>query len=365
MHYATSIGLDVHLSTISACAFVPDTGEFDTRTFAGDDTAGIARWAKSFSGPVQAIYESGFCGFTLQRELRRQGVDCRVAAISKLARPSGDKVKTDRRDARFLAIQLACGNVTTVNVPTVEREGMRDISRALGIATDGLTAVRLRVVQTHHRCGLRFPGKERPWTQTWMSWAKKAALPTEAAQLAYDHHLTHALYPIDEKARLERQVEAWCKDDSVRDMIRALCRIKGISKTIAFALATEIDDFTRFKTAAGFASFLGPVPSESSSGKTRRQGGITRTGNEHVRRHLIEASRVYSRIKSPHKKAADGISCEVKAIAARANRRLMDKRGALAGKKHPCVANAATARELATWIWQPAKVQEATSGKVA
>jgi transposase len=359
MYYRTSIGLDVHLSTISACAFMPDSGEISQRTFAGDDTEGIVKWAKGFEGPVQAVYESGFCGFTLQRRLEGRGVECRIAAISKLAKPSGDKVKTDRRDARFLAVQLACGNVTTIAVPSVEREGMRDISRALGIARDSLTAAKLRVVQTHHRYGLRFPGKGKPWTQAWLSWAKKVPLPSPAAQLAYEHHLMHALSGIEEKAALQKLVERWCKDGSVRACVDALCAIKGISLTIAFALAVEIGDFSRFRTAAGFSSYLGLVPSESSSGQKTSRGGITHTGNEHIRKCLIEASWVYSRIKGPHKKAPEGLSLEVRSLAAKANRRILARHDSLKATKHPCVANAATAREMACWVWAVAKAQEA------
>jgi transposase len=358
MYYATSIGLDVHLSTISACAFVSDTGEFIPKTFKGDDIEGIARWAKSLTCPVQAVYESGFCGFTLQRELERYGVVCKIAAISKLAKPSGDKIKTDKRDARFLAVQLACGNVTCITVPSIEREGMRDISRALGIARDNLTASKLRVIQTHYRYGLRFSGDKRPWTLSWLSWAKKVKLPSKAAQVAYDHHLTHAFCLIDEKASLQKEVEKYCEQECIRDLVQAFCAIKGISKTIAFALAVEIGTFSRFKTAAGFASFLGLVPSESSSGQTKSKGGITHTGNEHIRKHLIEAAWVYCRVATPYKKAPAQLPAQVRALAFKANKKIFEKRNRLKKVKHACVANAASAREMATWIWDIAKTVE-------
>jgi transposase len=359
MYYPTSIGLDVHQSSISACAFMPDSAEVVHKTFAGDDIEGIVKWANTFEGPVQAMYESGFCGFTLQRELEKRGLPCKIAAISKLAKPSGDKVKTDKRDASFLAVQLACGNVTCITIPSIEREGMRDISRSLETAKDSLTAAKLRVIQTHHRYGIRFTGKERPWTLAWLGWAKKVKLPTDAAQMAYEYHLAHALSLQDDKESLQRLVERYCEQDSVKDIVRALCALKGISKTIAFALAVEIGNFTRFKTGGGFASFLGLVPSESSSGQVKSKGGITHTGNEHIRRYLIEASWVYSRIKTPYKKAPDGLSLEVSALACKANKKILAKRNSLKTSKHPCVANAATAREMATWIWSIAKAQEA------
>lgn len=359
MYYRTSIGLDVHLSTISACAFIPDTAEFIEKRFAGDDVAGIVSWANTLEAPLQAVYESGFCGFTLQRALEEQGIPCKIAAISKLAKPSGDKVKTDKRDARFLATQLAVGNISCVHVPSLEREGMRDLSRALGIARDNLTAAKLRVIQTQHRYGLRYSGKEKSWTLGWLSWAKNLTLPSKGAQMAYDYHLHQALYLADEKKELQRVVEGWCADESIKDVIQALCAIKGISKIIAFCLVVEIGNFSRFRTAGGFASYLGLVPSESSSGNTISRGGITHTGNEHVRKHLIEASWCYARIGTPYKKAPEGLSPEVRALAVKANKRLLSKRTRLKGTKHACVSNAATAREMATWIWEIATTQEA------
>ena len=359
MHYPISIGLDVHLSSIAAAAFVVETGEVIQKGFAGDDTEGIIRWVNSFGLPARAVYESGFCGFTLKRKLDDAGIPCKIAAISKLAKPSGDKVKTDRRDAVFLARQLACNNITAVNVPTIEREGMRDVSRALGIARADLTAAKLRVMQSHHRYGLRYPDEQKAWGVKWLTWAKSLKMPSKGAQIAYDHHMATVLRLIDEKKELERIVASWCDDEAIKMQADALCAIKGISKTVAFCLITEIGDFSRFSSAAGLASFLGLVPSENSSGQSVRRGNITRTGNEHARKSLIEAAWCYARIKTPHKPAPQGLGPEITAHAAKANRRLLKRRQHLMATKKPCVANAATARELASWVWAIARTAEA------
>ena len=130
MYYPISIGLDVHLNSISASAFDADTGEVIQRGFDGKDQEGLIKWIKSFTGKARAVYESGFCGFALARALDAAGIPCIVAAISKLSRPAGDRVKTDKRDATFLARQLAVGNIVPVHIPSLEREGMRDLSRA-------------------------------------------------------------------------------------------------------------------------------------------------------------------------------------------------------------------------------------------
>jgi transposase len=352
MYYPISVGLDVHLNSISACAFNSETGELTERKFFGDETMAIITWILSFEGKAQAVYESGFSGFTLKRILDSEGIPCKIAAISKLAKPSGDKVKTDRRDAAFLARQLAVGNITSVHVPSIDREGMRDLSRALGIARSNLVSAKLRVVQSHHRYGLRFnEDKPTAWTLLWLSWAKSLKMPSEGAQLAYDFHIGEALRLIDEKKRLEKLISEWCSDSLIKPKVDALMSIKGISKTVAFCLVSEIGEFSRFSKGPGFSSFLGLVPSENSSGNTVRKGNITRTGNEHVRKALIEAAWCYARMKIPYKKPSEGVSPEIVASAHKANTRLLERTRSLRQIKKPCVANAAIARELACWVW--------------
>lgn len=358
MDYPIFVGLDVHLSSISAAAFCTETGEYIQKSFKGDDIEGIVKWSRSLGKQVKAVYESGFCGFHLQRALEGSGIPCAIAAISKLSKPSGDKVKTDKRDALFLARQFAVGNVICVHVPSIEREGMRDISRALGIARAELTAAKLRVMQSHNRYGLRYLGKERAWTRKWMSWASSLCLPSAAAQRAYEHHYTRALILQGEKKALEKEISVWCEDTAIKEKVTALCAIKGISVVSAFCLVTEIGFFSRFKSASGFSAFLGLVPSESSSGMTRRLGNITRTGNEYARKALIEAAWCYSRMKTHYKTPPSGLDPRLVAQAQKANRRLFERRRHLSESKKPCVANAATAREMAGWVWTVATMVE-------
>ena len=353
MYYPISIGLDVHLGSISASAFDADTGEVMQLGFDGKDEEGLIKWIKSFAGKARAVYESGFCGFALARKLDAAGIPCIVAAISKLAKPAGDRVKTDKRDATFLARQLAVGNIIPVHIPSLEREGMRDLSRTLDIVRANLTAAKLRVMQTHHRYGLSpvMCKTKKAWTLEWTSWAKSLEMPSTGAQQAYETHLSEALRLIDEKKRIEKLICKWCDEDSIKGKVNALTAIKGISKTAAFCLVSEIGEFSRFSKGSGFSSYLGLVPSENSSGDIVSRGGITHTGNGHVRKTLIESAWCYARMKTPYKRAPDGVSPQIAAIASKANTRLFDKRRQMEKTKKPCVINTAVARELACCIW--------------
>jgi transposase len=176
-------------------------------------------------------------------------------------------------------------------------------------------------------------------------------MPSDGAQLAYDCHMSEALRLIDEKKRLEKLICTWCDDSSIKAKIDALMSIKGISKTVAFCLVSEIGEFSRFSNGSGFSSFLGLVPSENSSGNTIRKGNITRTGNEHVRKSLIKSAWCYTRMKTSYKKPPAGVCPEITAQAHKANRRLFDRTKKIRQTKKPCVANVAIARELACWVW--------------
>ena len=361
MYYPISIGLDVHLKSISASSLNVETGELTQRWFDGADTAGLVEWILSFGQRAQAVYESGFCGFALKRALDSAGIPCVIAAVSKLAKPAGDRIKTDKRDAAFLARQLAAGNIVAVHVPSIEREGMRDLSRALDIVRVNLVSAKLRVVQTHHRYGLRYHGEgsTKAWAVGWRSWAVSLKMPSVGAQHAYDSHMAEALRLIDEKKRIESLIHKWCDDDSIKGKVAALTALKGISKTGAFCLLSEIGEFSRFGKASGFSSFLGLVPSENSSGNTTRRGNITKTGNEHVRKALIESAWCFARVKTPYKKTPEGVSPEIASMAKKANTKLFDKCKRMRNTtKQPCIVNAAVAREMACWIWAVATTME-------
>lgn len=301
MTYITSIGLDVHARSVSACAFDPFTGEVAQRRF-GTDAGEIAEWIPGFESP-KAVYESGPTGFALCRELRAPGVDCVVGAVSKMQKPSAEKRrKNDRRDAAFLARLLATRNITEAWVPPVEAEAARDLSRALDDAREDLQRARRRLS--------KFPLRRGP--------------------------------VFDETDALGRRRGAW---------------------TRAFCPATEAGCFSRFPTAGAYASWLGLAPSEHSSGEKEAKGGITKTGNSASRRALVEAAWRFKSC-SPEPKAPPAGSAVPAAVKRRCDdaaarlRRRHESLGA-AGKR-PCVANVAVARELACRVREVGRRAEGT-----
>ena len=209
--YTTSIGLDVHARSIKGCAFDPRTGEVEFRSFPYDPPA-VAAWVLSFESP-KAVYESGVTGFHLCRELRALGVNCAVGAVSKMMRPAGDRGrKTDRRDAQFLAKQLALREVVEVHVPDPGCEAARDLSRALADARDGLAADRQRLSKFLLRHGHCYPNRSpegRPlkaWTKAHWEWVRSIRMPEAADADVLEYYIDRVERAAEEKAALEAKV---------------------------------------------------------------------------------------------------------------------------------------------------------------
>jgi transposase len=352
--YRTFVGLDVHKSSISAAAANKKTGEVTVKRF-GYDVDALVEWLHTLEGPLTCCYESGFCGFSLKRSLGRHDIPCDIVATSKLARPAGDKVKTDKRDAVFLVGQYMARNVHVVSELDLDCEGFRDLSRLHACLRDSLSAAKHRVSQMCLRYGIHWEGEQGKWTQAHLRWLKGIRMPSPSAQAAFEGYLGQVTHLGDEKARIIFLIEECCRTDALKDLVEALCAIKGISHISAFCLISEIGDFTRFSHAPLFASYLGLVPSEHSSGDHTFKGPITKTGNKRVRKMLIEVAMCIIRQKSHYKKAADSLPAAVCYRGAKANRRLAKKRDMLkAKKKHICKAAAAIARELSGFIWDMA-----------
>lgn len=362
--YVTSIGLDVHARSISAFAFNPMTGECERARFAYDPSA-VADWASGFESP-RAVYESGVTGFHLCRALRSLGLDCVVGAVSKMQRPSADRRrKTDRRDAEFLARLLATRNVTEVHVPDEETEAARDLYRALEDARDDLSRAKQRLSKFLMRHGHVFdertPGGRRKtaWGSAFWAWVSRISFD-EADDAAVLRHYVDRVRSAEAARRglVDKVVEAAGRE-RWKPTCDALRRIKGIETPTAFCLAAEAGDFSRFRSADAFSAWCGLVPSEHSSGEGVSRGGITKTGNRHVRSALVEAawhvpmSNGWPKRPSPGQEVPD----EVRRHAEKGNRRLRERRDAMsAAGKGACVANCATAREMACWVWALARM---------
>lgn len=362
--YVTSIGLDVHARSISAFAFNPMTGECESARF-GYDPASVAEWVFGFEEP-KVVYESGVTGFHLCRALCALGINCVVGAVSKMQRPASDKRrKTDRRDAEFLARLLATRNITEVWVPDKETEAARDLSRALADARDDLRRAKQRMSKFLLRHGYTFdertPAGRRKgnWTQAFWGWVKSVSFE-EADDADVLEYYQDCVRRAEEAWRdLAKRVVKAAERPRWKRTCDALRCLKGVEAATAFCLAAEAGDFSRFATAPSFASWCGLTPSEHSSGESTSRGGITKAGNAHVRGALVEASwhvPMSSRTPKPLTAHQD-VAPAVRRHATKGNRRLQDRREAmrLSGKR-PCVANCATAREMACWVWAIARM---------
>lgn len=358
-NYTTSIGLDVHARSITAVAFNPLTGEVVSKRFAYSP-AEVAEWIEGFESP-KAVYESGVTAFHLVRALRDLGVDCAVGAVSKMHKPAADKrKKTDRADAEFLARQLAARNIVEVWVPDAECEAARDLSRALEDARVDLTRAKHRLTHLlirhghiYDECGVN--GKRKgTWTRAHWEWIRAIELSAPAARDALDYYISEVRHLEAQKKALEKEVYSYAKQSRWYARVEALRCLKGIETMTAFSLVAEVGVFSRFGSARAFSSWLGLVPSENSSGERVRRGNITKAGNSHLRKQLVESSWHYTRASSERKRNqwGEAVALCVENHAAKGVKRLVERRAHFAAQRmRPVVANVATARELSCWVW--------------
>jgi transposase len=353
--------LDVHARSISAAAIDCATGEYFTGRLApGEGYRAVLDWIRRLPGPVKVAYEAGPTGFGLARVLEAAGIGCVVAAPSKISRPPGDRVKTDDRDARLLARLLRNDDLTGVVVPTIEQESARDLVRLRMDNRRDLMSARHRLSKLLLRHGHVYSGG-KAWTgvhEAWLNQVRFDRLGTTAA-FEESRELVHQLEA--RRDRLDKQIAVMAFDSSFTPVVRNLCCLRGVSTLTGFALAVEIGDWTRF-TGASIGAFLGLTPTEHSSGATRRQGGITKAGNTHVRRLLVESAWHHKPRYVIGKTLQDRWDTAPAAARLRAddgNRRLHHRwvRFDQRGKRHT-VATAAIARELAGWCWSLAVLEE-------
>lgn len=309
---------------------------------------------------LRCCYEAGPTGYELQRYLADAGVDCVVVAPSAV--PSqGVRIKTDRRDANRLARFLRSGDLTPIAIPTAETEAIRDLERARDDARLAERTARQQLLKFFDRHGRHFTEGKEHWTKTHWAWIRRQKFDYEAQQRVLSDAINTAEQAADRRTRLDQDISDCVESWDQRFLVKDLQAFRGMRELTAVGLIAEIGDFSRFTKASSFMAYVGLVPSESSSGNTRRQGGITKTGNRHVRRLLVEAAWHYygSRIIAPSdvlRKRREGVPVEVVQIADRAIRRLRRKAYRLQlRKKSATQIVTAMARELAGFIWDAAQ----------
>lgn len=351
----TSVGLDVHARSVAAAAIDGVTGElFQSKLTPSSEH--IRSWVAGLPGPVAVAYEAGPTGFGLYRSLTAAGIRCEVVAPSKLQKPAGDRVKTDAKDALHLARLLRLDEITPVVIPTVDQEAARDLVRAREDARGDLMRARHRLSKLLLRHGIVYDGGDA-WTGKHDAWLRREALAqltSSATRLAFDSDYEAVLAVKARRDRLDTAIEEMAADSQFTPVVRRLGCLRGVGTLTGFALAVEIGDWGRF-TGASIGSFVGLTPAEYSSGGSRSLGSITKTGNGHARRLLVEAAwhhRPRYRVGKTMRDRWDLAPVAARARGDEGNRRLhhrwvtfIDRR------KRNTVANVAIARELAGWCW--------------
>jgi transposase len=349
---ATSVGLDVHARSVVACGLDGRTGQLFERRLTPDH-GDIASWVRSLPGPVAVTYEAGPTGFGLARHLIDVGIECLVAAPSRLQRPSGDRVKTDVRDARHLARLLHLDQIVAVTVPSIEQEAARDLVRAREDVRSDLISARHRLSKLLLRQGIvYYQGKA--WTGVHERWLGAQHFTLPGLQLVFDIACDAMLSTVARRDRLDAAITAMATTSEFTPVVTRLACLRGVSTLTAFGLAVEIGDWHRL-TGRTIGAYLGLVPTESSSGGSRSQGSITKTGNGHARRLLIEAAWHHRKPYRPGvelRRRQDRAGPAARDRGQRANRRLHSRWVSFDARRKPAVvANTVIARELAGWCW--------------
>jgi len=349
----TTVGLDVHARSVVAEAVDWSTGQVFSATLV-PDSGEVLAWVARLPGPVAVTYEAGPTGFGLARAFTAVGIRCVVVAPSKLERPPGDRVKTDRRDARRLARLLHIGEVTGIRVPTVGQEDARDLVRAREATRADLMRARHRLSKLLLRQGIVYSGG-RAWTAQHERWLRKQRPESPGARTAFDEYFDTVLATTARRDRLDQAIAVTAAEPAWAPVVNRLCAVRGIAALTGLGLAVEIGDWDRFD-GSSIGAYLGLVPTESSSGASRSQGSITKTGNTHARRLLVEAAWQQQRPLRPPSKALrarrDLVGPAVRARAQAADRRLHQRWQAMAARRKPPNKIAvAVARELAGWCW--------------
>lgn len=352
----TIIAFDQHAASVVAAVLAPDEAVPATHPLAAD-LPSIGRFVERLGrrGPVQCCYEAGPCGFELRRFLSTRGIACDVIAPGLIPRRPGDRIKTDRRDARQLAVLYRAGALTRIQIPTEQEEAARDLLRCREDIRADLLRARHRLSKFLLRHGRRFTATKKAWSKRHEAWLRAQTWPLPALEQTHRAYLR----AVEEALARLRAVETDLRDllgcAPLQSRVERLRCFRGIDDLTALTIAAELGDPRRFPTARSVMGFIGLVPSEYSSGAKRARGAITKTGNAHLRRVLIESAWHYRHhpfVGDTLRKRQRGAPPTVVAHAWAAQQRLHRRyvRLAARGKPKQHVVTA-VARELTGFVW--------------
>jgi transposase len=357
------VGLDVHKDSI-AVAYAPEDrgaevvslGPIGTRQ---GDIDKLIRRLEAKGAALVFVYEAGPCGYGLYRYLTRKGFACHVVAPSLIPRKPGDRVKTDRRDAMTLARLMRSGDLRAIYVPGVEDEALRDLSRGRDDAMQDLKRSKRRLKSFLLRQDIRYEGRAT-WNAAHLRWLSAVVCPTPPQQIVFQEYLRAVSEQHERRQRMERELHEAVQGWRLYPRVQAIQALRGVELTSAVILMTELGDITRFENPRQLMSYLGLTPSEYSSGARRHQGGITKAGNSHARRALVEGAWAYrypAKVSRHLQLRLETLPAEVQAMSWKAQVRLCKRYRQLTARgKHVNQVVVAIAREMAAFAWAIARL---------
>lgn len=356
------IGMDVHKNSIEIA--VADGGRRDSARVYGsivNDPDALNKFCRkmvSTASELRFVYEAGPCGYGIYRHLTGKGFDCMVAAPSLIPKKSGERIKTDRRDAIKLARLHRAGELTAVYVPDAQDEAMRDLTRAREDAVEAGRKAKQRLNCFLLRHSIVYHGKSK-WSKAYFNWLSDIAMPHAAQQIVLQEYIDSVHENLDRVKRMTEQIGRMVPQWRLAPVARALQAARGVSLIVAVTILSEVGDLARFEHPEELMGYLGLVPSEFSTGDSVKRGGITKTGNGHVRKVLVEAAWAYRmkpRVSRALLKRQEDIPDSIRRIAWKAQLRLCAKYRKMASSgKASHVAVTAVARELSGFLWAIAK----------
>jgi transposase len=291
MQSTTIIAFDQHAATTVAAVLLAGQRTPALHSLTSDSPT-ILRFVARVrrQGPVTCCYEAGPCGFELQRALTAKQIPCEVIAPALIPRRAGDRIKTDRRDAAQLAVLYRAGALTAIHIPTDQEEAARDLLRCREDIRADLLRARHRLSKFLLRHGRRFTATKRAWSQRHVTWLRTQTWPLPALDQTHRAYLRTVDEAVARLEAVEQDLRALLALEPLRPRVQRLRCFRGIDDLTALTIAAELGDPRRFPSARGLMAYVGLIPSEHSSGTQRARGAITKTGNAHLRRVLVEAA---------------------------------------------------------------------------
>jgi transposase len=363
MNSIVYIGLDVHKKSYTGCCYRFEDDEVKYHQKMPSDYRQVLKYVEGmrrhYGEEVEFVcgYEAGPLGYTLYHQLRERGVECKILAPTTMGTTNTNGVKTDKRDAGNIARCLAYRNYSEVYVPTASDEEVKEYIRMRDDKKQALKKMKQQILALVLRQGGKYTDGKSYWTIAHVKWLRKLELPILVREILDEYLITYD-YLIDKIERLDERIEELASNERYAENVKKLKCLLGVKTYTALSVIVETGDFTRFETAGKYASYLGLVPGENSSGEAKKRGSITKAGNSHVRRLLVESAQSYTRGAIGHKskelkRRQKGSSAEVIAYADKANERLRRKfyRMVLSNNTPRNKAATAVARELACFMW--------------